>query len=136
MKFNAQKCYILRLSPTRKPITGYYTLGNHTLEQVKSNPYLCVLHSEDLKWATHINSIANKANRTQGFLLRNLNSCPKELKELSYFSLVRSTLDYSSIIQDPHFAKNIQTLDKIQRHEAQFVCNKYKWERSVTEMLQ
>ena len=26
IKLNAQKCYILRLSPTRKPITGYYTL--------------------------------------------------------------------------------------------------------------
>ena len=135
MRFNAQKCYILRVKTSRTPITGLYTLSGHVLEQVKENPYLGVQLSEDLKWSPHINKLATKANRSLAFLRRNLKGGPPKLKELAYFTLVRSLLDYCSAIWDPHLEKDIHNIEKIQRRAARFVKRDYNWEHSVTTML-
>ena len=42
-----------------------------------------------------------KADSTLGFLRRNLKACPPKLRETAYFSLVRSSLEYSSAVWDP-----------------------------------
>ena len=51
MRFNAKKCYILSLKMKSRK---YYTLNNHILEQVTSNPYLGLQIAEDLKWKENI----------------------------------------------------------------------------------
>jgi hypothetical protein len=43
------------------------------LESVDKAKYLGVTISEDLKWESHINNICGKANKTIGYLRRNLN---------------------------------------------------------------
>jgi hypothetical protein len=43
------------------------------LESVDKAKYLGVTISEDLKWESQINNICGKANKTLGFLRRNLN---------------------------------------------------------------
>ena len=44
--------------------------------------------TEDLRWNIHISNMCTKANRTFGFLRRNLYSCPKDVKEAAYKGLV------------------------------------------------
>ena len=68
MRFNASKCYIMSIHRNQNPLTYTFTLDNHILEKVNNNPYLGVLISDDLKWATHINKICNRANSTLAFL--------------------------------------------------------------------
>ena len=46
------------------------------------NAYLGVTITNDLKWNTHISNVCTKANRTLGFLRRNLYSCPPDVKQL------------------------------------------------------
>ena len=135
MRFNAQKCYILRISRSKNPSEHFYNLNNHVLEQVKENPYLGVLISEDLKWAKHINKVSRKANSTLAFLRRNLKQCPNKLKLTAYKSLIRSVLEYSCTLWDPHLQKDIQELEKIQRKSARFIVNDHSRESSVTAML-
>ena len=48
-----------------------------------------------------LNNVGTKANRTLGFLRRNLYSCPKEVKEAAYKGLVCRVLDYGSLVWDP-----------------------------------
>ena len=136
MKFNAKKCYIMRIHRGTKPITSMYTLDNHVLEQVQDNPYLGLLISENLKWSSHINKISKRANSTLGFLRRNLKHCPKSLKETAYFSLIRSVLDYSATVWDPYLQKDVDQLESIQRRAARFVFNDHSRKSSVTEMMQ
>ena len=57
--------------------------------------------------------------------------CPKTLKELAYFSLVRSFMDYCSTVWDPSQKYNH---DKLER-AAGFVKSYYKRTESVTAML-
>ena len=47
----------------------------------------------------------------------------RDLKELTYTSLVRSILEYSSTVWDPFYQKDIDRLERVQRRAARFVFN-------------
>ena len=74
-----------------------------------------------LKWNTHICNISKKANSTLGFLQRNLKHCPKSCRLTAYLSLVRSTLEYGSIVWDSHYRTDIDRLEHIQSKAASFI---------------
>ena len=57
--------------------------------------------------------ISKNANSTLGFLKKNLKHCPKNSRRTAYLSLVRSTLEYSSIVWDPYPKR---TLINLKRH--------------------
>ena len=135
MRFNASKCYIMSIHRNQNPLTYTYTLHNHILEKVNNNPYLGVLISDDLIWASHINKICNRANSTLGFI-RNLKNCDKKFKESAYISLIRSVLDYSSTIWNRYQQKDINRIEAIQRRAARFVQKDYKRTSSVTSMME
>ena len=119
MKFNPSKCSVLRVKrPRAKEIASDYQLKGVTLGQVTNSPYLGVSISENLEWGDHISKIASKANSTLGFLRRNLKGCPSKLKEIAYFSMVRSLLEYSCPVWDPYRQGDIDKLNKIQRAAA------------------
>ena len=66
---------------------------------------------------------------------RNLKDCPQKLKEIVYFSLVRSFVDYASAVWDPHQKFKQVKLKMVQRRAARFVKSRYKRTDSVTAML-
>ena len=136
MKLNPVKCYSMRYARSRRPMQCDYTLCDTQLAQVNQNLYLGVLLSDDAKWGEHINKVSKKTNSTLAFLCRNLRYCPSKLKELAYNSLVRSTLEYSSTVWDPHLVKDIMKLKAVQRRAAHFVVVDFRRRSSVTEMLQ
>ena len=74
------------------------TLEGTDLKYVESIKYLGVTITSDLRWNTHVSNVCTKANRTLGFLRRNLYSCPQEVKEAAYKGLVRPVLDYGSLV--------------------------------------
>ena len=84
-----------------KKIHASYTLEGTVLENVESIKYLGVTITNDLRWKTHVSNICTKANRTLGFLRRNLYACPQEVKEAAYKELVRPVLEYSGSVWDP-----------------------------------
>jgi len=134
MRFNTKKCYILSL---RKKSQRFYNLNNHILEQVSSNPYLGLQIQEDLKWKEQITNVCNKASSTLGFLRRNLQHCPKDCRKTAYIALVRSILEYGSVIWDPYTQTEINKLESIQRRGARFITKDYKSreEGCLTKML-
>ena len=81
-------------------IHASYTLEGTDLENVESIKYLGVTITSDLKWNTHVSNVCTKANRTLGFLRRNLHSCPQGVKEAAYKGLMRPVLDYGRSIWD------------------------------------
>ena len=97
---------------------------------------LGVCLSETLEWEAHINKITSKANSTLGFLRRNLKACPPKLRETAYFSLVRSSLGYSSTVGTPLDKKDIDKLEKIQRAAARFITQNYRQTACVTSLIQ
>ena len=135
MKFNAKKCFVLKISRARVLKQHKYQLSNTTLQETTSHTYLGVEISSDLKWTNHVNSITAKANRVFGFVRRNLHSCPKDLRATAFKSLVRPHLEYCSSVWDPHINELVDKIERIQRRGARFVFKDYRKTSSVTEML-
>ena len=79
MRFQPVKCNMMQLTRKRiKKIHASYTLEGTDIENVESIKYLGVTITSDLRWNTHVSNVCIKANRTFGFLRRNLHSCPQE----------------------------------------------------------
>ena len=135
MRFNAKKCYILSIRTKFNYL--FYSLDNCILKQVTSNPYLGLQISQDLKWHTHICNITNRASSTLGFLQRNLKNCSKECRKSAYLSLIRSTLEYGSIVWNSQYKTDIERLERIQNRAARFITKDYKSREpgSMTSML-
>jgi hypothetical protein len=125
-----------RWSSTQKNVTKKiplklnYKLHNHTLQPADNRKYLGVTISNDLD----INNITSKANKTLGFLRRNMKNCTRKVK---YTSLVRPVVEYSSPVWNPSKKQQISQVEQIQRKAAWYVFNDYR-DRSpgvVTNMI-
>ena len=102
MRFQPVKCNVMQIARKRiKKINASYSLEGTVLENVEKIKYLGVTITKNLKWNTHVSNICTKANRTLGFLRRNLAACPQNVKESTNKGLVRPTLEYSSSIWGP-----------------------------------
>ena len=136
MKFHPDKCQVLSVTKNKTPIIKNYLLHSHTLEHVTSAKYLGVTITSDLKWENHIRNICLKANKTIGFLKRNLNISNSAIKEKAYIALVRPTVEYASALWDPHLQKDKHKLEMVQRRSARYVTNRYRNRSSVTDMIE
>ena len=77
-------------------------------KQVPANPHLGLLIAEDLKWKEHINNTCKKVSSTIRFPRRNLQHCPRECRRTAHIALVRSIMEYGSIIWDPYTKQEIR----------------------------
>ena len=136
MKFHPLKCCVLRISNKRNPLQSSYTIHDHVLEKVESAKYLGVHFDSKLTFNIHINNIIKKANSTREFLGRNFSNCSCRIKEATYTTFVRSTVEYTPPVWDPHTGKNIKRLEHVQPSCARYVTSDFKRESSVTAMIQ
>jgi hypothetical protein len=69
--------------------------------------------------------VISKANRTLGFLRRNIYKCPQDIKAQAYISLVRPHFEYASSVWDPFRKCHINTLEMVQRKAARFATSSF-----------
>ena len=138
MRFQPVKCNIIQITRKRtNEIEASYTLEGTVLENVDSIKYLGVTITHDLRWNTHISNMCTKANRTLGFLRRNLYQCPQDVKQAIYRGLVRPILEYGSCVWDPQGVVLQQEIEKVQNRTARLVTSNYCFETgSITGILE
>ena len=81
MSFNPSKCNTMNIARKTKVARTDYTLKGEFLKCVESAPYLGVSISSNLTWNHHIKTTAAKANKTLGFVKRNLKGASKKSKD-------------------------------------------------------
>ena len=121
---------------TRKrnpPLTNYQMLGTR-LAETRNSQYLGIYIQNDLRWNKQVEHAKTKAFRVLNFLRRNFHHTSAPIKEKLYTTLVRPHLDYASSAWDPHTAKNIKDLEKVQNAAARFVMNTYGKDTSVSAL--
>ena len=100
---------------------SYIAVGGKTLKWIDS--FLCdrqqrvMVNGVKSDWAPVLSGVCTKANRTHGFLRRNLAACPLDVKESAYKGLVRPILKYGSSVWDPKayfFKMNLRKFRKEQ----------------------
>ena len=135
MEFNPGKCQVIHITRSKSPVKSRYFMHNQELESVDAAKYLGVTISKDLSWNTHINNITSTANKTLGFVKRNVVTKNKDIKTMAYNSLVRPQVEYASVVWSPYTKDNINKIEKVQRRAARWVTNDYSSYSSVTDML-
>ena len=135
MVFNPSKCQVLHITRTRKPVRCRYFMHNQELESIDTAKYLGVNISKDLSWNTHINNVTASANRTLGFVKRNVQTKNKDIRTLAFNSLVRPQVEYGSAVWSPYTKENKDKIEMVQRRAAKWVSNDYSTYSSVTEMM-
>ena len=134
MEFNPSKCQVLHISRSKSPYNFPYKLHGQILSPVKDARYLGVDISQGLSWNTHISRITTNANRTLGFIKRNVTCKHEKVKSTAYNALVRPQLEYSSSVWSPHTQTNIHKLEMVQRRSIRWVKHDYSRYTSVTDL--
>ena len=122
MDFNVKKCKLLRITKKRMPLHAGLKLNECSLEETSEFCDLGLVTSNKLSWNAYVDKICSKANKILGFIKR---TC-KGLKDINTLrtlncALVRSQLEYCTIVWSPHTARNINKLERIQRRASKFI---------------
>lgn len=113
---NPLKCNVLSITTKKTTIKYDYTLENSVLSRPDTFTDLGVVFDEKLSFTHHINRIIEKSYKSLGFLIRNtLHFSNATGLKLLYFSIVRSNLEYASLIWSPYYKTHIDNLENIQR---------------------
>ena len=135
MVFNPQKCEFLRIANKKHTILAQYNVQNKPIKEVNHAKYLGVTISQNLSWSEHIKQITSKANRTKGFLQRNLHNCTPTIKDRLYKAMVKPIIEYAAVVWAPYTKRDIDMIERTQRQAARFVTSNYSRYASVTQML-
>lgn len=132
MEVNVKKSKFMTFSRANAQYCYTYVFGNSNLERVTTYKYLGVHLTQNLSWKHHINEICHKAAQTLGFLRRVLRLASTDVRLMAYNTLVRSKLEYASVIWNPSQKYLIDQIEAIQNKAVRFIFQKYDW-ASITE---
>ena len=85
---NGNKCQILHITRACTPIRHQFVLHGQLLEAVDHGTYLGLEISHDLNWNTHIQTLTTKANRTLGFVRRNIQTKYQGIRQTPYANTI------------------------------------------------
>ena len=98
VKFDPEKCEVMRISYKQDKSNHQYHLSNAMLKCMDSYKDLGVIMSRDLSWSNHVDASVNKANKVLGLLKRTVGSKNREIFSVLSRSLVKPTLEYASLV--------------------------------------
>ena len=112
-----------------------YKIGQDKRTPVSHHPYLGVELDDHLNWKDQTERVRSKGGRMLNMVRHNFTrgTTPTIRCEI-YKSLVRPSMEYGSIVWDPHQETRIKTLEAVQNKGAR--CANQDWDRhtSVTTM--
>lgn len=119
---NLLKCVVISYSRKHTPIYFQYNINNTNLKRNDTVTDLGILFDAKFTFVAHINNIVAKAQKTYGFIYRNGKDFTKiqTLKTL-FFALVRSQLEYGSLIWNPVYQVHIKHIESVQRSFLKFL---------------
>ncbi|XP_073231870.1 uncharacterized protein [Porites lutea] len=125
MTFNVKKCELMRITQKKQPFRTSFNLNGSVLEEVYKFRDLGLLTNHHLSWNSQVDAITNKASRILGLLRRTCRGCKDtETLKVLYCTLVRSQVEYGSVVWSPYTARNIDKLEHIQRRGTKFILGK------------
>ena len=98
-----------------------YQMNNVTLEVTKEEKDLGVYVTPDWKSSTHVSKVAAKANSVVGRIKRTFSYMDCDMFNALYPSLVRSQMEHAVQAWSPHYRKDIEKLEKVQRRATKMI---------------
>lgn len=135
LTLNLKKCYITSFTKRTVNLVFHpYAVGADELLRTNSMRDLGVTFDSKLTFNCHIDSICGKAKRMLGFIMRvGKNFKDRTSKKLLYNALVRSNLEYASIIWNPFTAEQRSQLERVQHKFLRFISGKRLRRRDASD---
>lgn len=139
LPLNIDKCKIISFTRSRDPFIVSYNISLSPLSRVHDISDLGVIFDSALTFNKHLLHTVRKASMILGFITRNCKDFtnPAVFKTL-YTSLVRSKLEYNTVVWSPYLNYQSQCLDNIQNRFLRFMafkCNLNRMPHSPYEPL-
>ena len=125
MRFNAEKCKILRMGTINKK--HEYSMRKHgsvdrvNLESSRVERDLGIYIDSDLKFSKHVETQVNKANRIVGLIRRSYEHLDAESLRMLFVALVRPHLEFANVVWSPRFEKDKNLIESVLRRASKCV---------------
>lgn len=130
LHLNVSKCKVVTFHRSSAPINFEYRICDNSLLRVEEMKDLGVIFDVKLTFNAHLDAVISKAYSMLGFMIRLCTDFddPYTLKTL-YCSIVRSILEYSSVVWNPGYAVHSDRIESIQRKFLLFALRRLPWRR-------
>ncbi|KAI5727750.1 hypothetical protein M8J77_006381 [Diaphorina citri] len=126
LEFSIKKCDVMTITRKKSPCMFQYKINDSILERVNTKKDLGVTFQTNLKFENHIAETCKKAFQTLGMIFRHSNFFQNiDTLRLLYTSLVRSKLEYATVIWAPKSKSYVSLLENVQ---AKFLRSSFKKE--------
>lgn len=116
LQFNISKCKVIKYSKCRNNLYFQYNINNTIISYTEYVKDLGVTFESNLCFKTHINNIVQSAYKVLGFIIRNTQLFDdSSTLRILFFSLVRSKLEYCSVVWSPFYAYLVRQIEDVQR---------------------
>ena len=125
-ELNIPKCSVMSFYRCKFPTVHNYSIGFQAISRSMSFKDLGIMVDTRLNFLLHLDYVISKSNMMLGFLKRNTNDF-KDIGTFNslYFSLVRSQIEYGSVVWSPNYQSHVDRIERIQRSYSRFVLFKY-----------
>lgn len=133
MSLNISKCLIITFTKNKCPIHNTYKINNTNVARQNIVKDLGVLLDSKLSFTDHYDCIISKANKAMGFIFRTIKPLrnPSSILTL-FFALVRSIVEYCSVIWSPFYKTHIDRIEAIQRRFLRYLSAKFGLRRKLS----
>ena len=114
LKLNVAKCFHISFFRIQNRFNFAYYIKDDQIKYASRVKDLGISFDEELRFTDHISNVVVQSSKLLGFVLRNCRNFSVESLKCIYTSIVRSKIEYASIVWSPYHNIHKLSLERVQ----------------------